>query len=224
MKILLADDDTAVADVVAGSLRQAGHLVDVVGRGDDVIWMVGESEPDLLILDVQMPGGNGFDVCRQLRDAGAAMPILMLTGRGSIEDRVVGLDAGADDYLAKPFAVDELLARVRAVTRRSTGAPRSVLEVGDLVLDLTDRTLTKNGDAVVLTAKEFAVLEPLMRNAGSAVSRDRLLSLAWDFAFEPESNVVDAYIRLLRKKIDDPGEPSRIEAVRGVGYRFRSSS
>lgn len=220
MKTLVAEDDPAVAEIVAAALRASGHVVDLVTTGDDALWLAREVPFDLLVLDLQLPGLNGLEVCRQLRAEGSAVPILILTGLGAVSDRVAGLDAGADDYLPKPFAVDELRARVRALTRRPQAPLRDVLEVGDVRLDLVGRTVTKRGEEIDLTAKEVSVLEVLLRNAGGVVTRDQLLAAAWDFAFDPASNVVDVYIALLRRKLDDPYETHTIRTVRGVGYRL----
>lgn len=220
MRALVADDDADIGAEVGGALRRAGHVVDVVGTGEDALWLAEEVDFDLMVIDIQMPRTDGLTVCRTLRERGSAVPILLLTGRGAVSDRIAGLDAGADDYLPKPFELDELLARVRAITRRPQTAPRAVLEAGDLSIDLAGRTVTKAGERLVLTAKEVSVLEVLLRHAGEVVPRDRILSAAWDFAYEAGSNVVDAYIRLLRRKLDAADDESRIETFRGVGYRL----
>lgn len=223
MKTVVAEDDRAVARVVERTLRAAGHVVDLVLTGDDALWLAREIALDLLILDIGLPGTDGLSVCRTLRAEGSSVPILMLTGRGAVNDRVTGLDAGADDYLPKPFAVEELLARVRALTRRPTSAVHATLESGDLVFDLTKRRVTKAGEEICLTAKELLVLEVLLRNAGAVVTRDQILESAWDFGFEPSSNVVDAQVRLLRRKIDEPYGANTIRTIRGVGYRLERS-
>ena len=223
VRTVVAEDDRAIANVVERTLRSAGHVVDVVTSGEEAVWLARELSLDLLILDIGLPGTDGLAVCRKLRAEGSSVPILMLTGRASVPDRVTGLDAGADDYLSKPFAMDELLARVRALTRRPSAAPELLLEVGEVVLDLTQRSVTKRGVEIALSAKELLVLETLMQNAGAIVTRAQILERAWDFAFEPNSNVVDAQIRLLRRKIDEPFGTNTITTVRGLGYRLARS-
>jgi two-component system OmpR family response regulator len=176
---------------------------------------------DAIVLDVMLPGVDGFDVCRRLRGDGVWTPVLMLTARDAIEDRITGLDTGADDYLTKPFSFDELLARLRALTRRAPAERPAVLEVGDLRLDPAAHKAWRGVQELDLSAKEFALLEVFMRRAGIALTRTQLLDGAWDIAFESRSNVVDVYVRYLRQKIDRPFGTDSIETVRGVGYRLR---
>jgi len=178
---------------------------------------------DAILLDVMLPGADGFEVCRSLREAGVWSPILMLTARDAVEDRVSGLDAGADDYLVKPFSFEELLARVRALVRRAPAERPVVIEVGDLRLDPAARRAWRGGTELDLSAKEFALLELFMRRPGRVLSRSELLDGAWDMAFERRSNIVDVYMRYLRAKIDKPFGCESIETVRGVGYRLRAA-
>jgi two-component system, OmpR family, response regulator len=224
MRVLVVEDDPAVTRLLRRGLERAGYAVDAVGSGTEALWMAGEFEYGAVVLDVNIPQPDGFAVCEQLRAQGVWVPVLLLTGRDGIEDRVRGLDAGADDYLAKPFAFEELLARLRALTRRGDVERPTVLEVGDLRLDPATRSVSRAGRPVELTAKEFALLESMMRRPGQVLSRTDLLEEAWDFAFEPESNVVDVYVGYLRRKIDRPFDRRSIETVRGVGYRLRADA
>lgn len=224
VRSVVAEDDRAIGEAVRRTLGAEGHVVDVVESGDEALWLAREVPLDLLILDIGIPGIDGLTVCRTLREERSAVPILMLTGRASVADRVTGLDAGADDYLPKPFAMDELLARARALTRRPPVPPQEELEVGDLVLDLTARRVTKRGTPIDLSSKEILVLEVLMQHAGSIVTRGQILAAAWDFAYEANSNVVDAQVHLLRRKVDVPFGTRTITTVRGVGYRLTADS
>ena len=192
------------------------------GRGEDAIWMAQAVEYDAIVLDVMLPGISGFETCRKLRNNGVWAPVLMLTARDSVEDRVAGLDTGADDYLVKPFAFAELLARLRALARRGELERPAVLEVGDLRLDPATREVTRDGNEIRLSAKEFALLETFMRRPGEVLSRLHLLEHAWDFAYDNRSNVVDVYVRHLRLKIDEPFGRCSLETVRGAGYRLRA--
>jgi len=196
--------------------------VDVAADGREGLWLGTENPYDAIVLDVMLPEIDGFAVCRGLRGAGRWSPVLMLTARDAVADRVAGLDAGADDYLTKPFSLAELLARIRALIRRGAVERPSVLRVGDLTLDPASKAVARDGAAVELTAKEFALLEYLMRHAGEVLSRTRLIEHVWDFAYEGDSNVVDVYVRYLRNKVDRPFGRDSIETVRGVGYRLRS--
>jgi two-component system OmpR family response regulator len=194
---------------------------DVAERGEDALWMAGATEYDALILDVLLPGIDGFEVCRQLRADGVWTPILMLTARDSVQDRVAGLDGGADDYLTKPFSYAELLARLRALMRRGPAERPPDLRVGDLRLDPARHRAWRGETEIQLSAKEFSILETFMRRPGDVLSRFQLLEHAWDYEYENRSNVVDSYIRLLRQKIDKPFGLKSIETVRGAGYRLR---
>jgi two-component system OmpR family response regulator len=220
MRILVVEDDTRIADVVRRALTEAGYAVDVVHSARPAITAFEIESYDLVILDLLLPGlpGGGMEVCRIMRTTDTAVPILMLTALDSPRKKVEGLDAGADDYLVKPFHLVELLARVRALLRRAPHADSSILQVGDLSLDPATRAAHRADRAIPLTAKEFAVLEYLMRNAGTVVSASELIDHAWDNNYEGFSNVVQTYIRYLRKKLSLPGESDVIETVRGFGY------
>ncbi|MGQ0743831.1 MAG: response regulator transcription factor [Acidimicrobiales bacterium] len=220
MRVLVADDDAEVRLLLQRSLGRAGHAVDVVGKGDDALWMAGEVAYDAIVLDVNMPTSDGFTVCRQLRENQIWAPVLFLTGRDDVADRVTGLDAGADDYLVKPFSLAELEARLRSITRRRHQARPTTVDVGDLSIDPGARRVTRGGVEIVLTSKEFLLLEYLARHAGEALSRSAVHEQLWDFAFEPRSNVVDALVRRLRAKVDEPFGRSTIQTVRGTGYRL----
>ena len=210
-----------MARLIRRGLLKEGLAVDIAASGEDSIWMVGAVDYDAIVLDVMLPGIDGFETCRQIRANGGRAPVLMLTARDSVDDRVAGLDAGADDYLVKPFAFAELLARLRALGRRGPVERPSVLEVGDLRLDPATRRVWRGSVPVHLSAKEFALLETFMRRPDEVLTRLHLLEHAWDFAYENRSNVVDVYIGLLRSKIDAPFGRRSLETVRGAGYRLR---
>lgn len=212
-----------MAGLLRRGLRERGSVTDVASRGEDAVWMAASTRFDVIVLDVMLPGIDGFETCRRLRNSGVWTPVLMLTARDAVEDRIAGLDGGADDYLTKPFSFGELTARLRALARRAGGERPVVLEVGDLRLDPATREVTRRGVLIGLSAKEFALLEALMRNPGAVLSRLRLLESAWDYDYEHRSNVVDVYIRHLRAKIDRPFGIDSIETIRGVGYRLRSA-
>ena len=220
MRILVVEDDTRIADVVRRALTEAGYAVDVVHSARPAITAFEIESYDLVILDLLLPGlpGGGMEACRIMRTTNNAVPILMLTALDSPRKKVEGLDAGADDYLVKPFHLAELLARVRALLRRAPRADAPILQVGDLSLDPATRTANRADRVIPLTAKEFAVLEYLMRNAGTIVSSSELIDHAWDNNYEGFSNVVQTYIRYLRKKLALPGESDVIKTVRGFGY------
>jgi two-component system OmpR family response regulator len=222
MRVLVVEDEPKMAALLLRGLAEEGHSADVVTTGEDALWMGDAHEYDAVVLDVMLPGIDGFETCRMLRERGSWAPVLMLTARNSIEDRVAGLDVGADDYLAKPFSFDELLARLRALHRRGGTVRPSVIEVGPLSLDPATRELRRDGTLIPLSAKEFALLEALMRHAGEVLSRFQLLERAWDREYDNRSNVVDVYISYLRDKIDRPFGTHAIETVRGVGYRLRA--
>jgi len=221
VRLMVVEDDTRMAALLRRGLQEDGHAVDVVGDGPQAVWMGTTNEYSAIILDVMLPGFDGCEVCRRLRAAGQWAPVVMLTARNEIGDRVEGLDAGADDYLAKPFSFAELSARVRALIRRGQGQRPVVLSVGDLRLDPV-RHLAWRGDAeLALSAKEFSLLEMFLRNPGSVLTRTRIIDHVWDFAYDGTSNVVDQYVAYLRKKLDRPFHRSDLETVRGVGYRLR---
>ena len=219
--MLVVEDEKKLGELLGRGLREEGYAADVADRGEAALWMAQAVDYDAIVLDVMLPGVDGFDVCRRLRKDGVWTPVLMLTARDAIEDRVSGLDMGADDYLTKPFSFDELLARLRALTRRAPAERPAVLEVGALRLDPAAHRAWRGDRELDLSAKEFALLEVFMRRAGVALTRTQLLDGAWDLAFESRSNVVDVYVRYLRQKIDRPFGTDSIETVRGVGYRLR---
>jgi two-component system, OmpR family, response regulator len=221
MRILVVEDEEKMAGLIRRGLREEGMAVDVAERGEDALWMAGSTEFDAIILDLMLPGIDGLETCRRLRDDGVWAPVLILTARDAVSDRVAGLDHGADDYLVKPFSFAELLARLRALVRRGAGERPAVLEVADLRLDPATHRVTRGGTEISLSAKEFALLEVFMRHPGEAISRFQLLEHAWDYDYENRSNVVDVYVRYLRQKVDRPFGADSIETVRGVGYRLR---
>ena len=222
MRILIVEDEAKIAGLLRRGLAEEGHAADVATRGEDALWMSQATSYDAVVLDVMLPGIDGFETCRRLRAEGIWAPVLMLTARGTVEDRVSGLDAGADDYLAKPFSFAELLARVRALRRRGAPERPTVVEVGALRLDPATRVVRRGETEIALSAKEFTLLEILMRRAGEVLSRFQLLEYAWDGDYDNRSNVVDVYVSYLRDKIDRPFGVRSIETVRGVGYRLRA--
>jgi two-component system OmpR family response regulator len=213
-----------MAGLLQRGLTERGDVVEVAPSGEDAIAFASSSEFDIVLLDAMLPGIDGFDACRQLRMKGVWTPILMLTARGAVEDRIEGLDAGADDYLIKPFSLEELLARMRALTRRGPRERPAVLTVGDLRYDPASRRVWRGDTEVELSSKEVSLLEVFMRRPGQALTRDQLLENAWDFAFEARSNVVDVYVRYLREKLDRPFGLNTLQTVRGVGYRLVSAT
>jgi two-component system OmpR family response regulator len=221
MRVLVVEDELKMAGLLVRGLSEEGHAADVARTGDDAVWMADAVDYDAILLDVMLPGQDGFEVCRRLRERGVWSPVLMLTARGAVEDRVAGLDAGADDYLPKPFSFSELLARLRALARRGLGERPTVLEVGDLKLDPATRRVWRGKAEIALSAKEFSLLEAFMRRPGEVLSRLHLLEHAWDYGYEHRSNVIDVYVRYLREKIDRPFGHSSLETVRGAGYRLQ---
>ena len=224
MRALVVEDESKMAALLRRGLQEEGYAVDVALTGEDGTWLGNENEYDVILLDAMLPDIDGFEVCRRLRAAGRWFPVLMLTARDGVQDRVAGLDAGADDYLTKPFSFDELFARIRALLRRGPSERPTVLAAGDLVLDPATRRVTRGEKEVDLTPKEFAMLELFLRHAGEALTRTRILEHVWDFAYEGDSNVVDVYVRYLREKVDRPFGRRSIETVRGVGYRLREET
>jgi len=221
MRVLVVDDDARMAGAIRRGLQYEGLVVDVAGGGEEALRVAGTTEYDVVVLDVLMPGLDGFETCRRLRDRGRWMPVLMLTARDSVEDRVRGLDGGADDYLTKPFSLAELLARLRALARRGPVARPTVLEVGELRLDPATRQVWRGDVEVMLSAREFSLLETFMRRPGQVLSHLQLLDAAWDLGYEQRSNVVEVYVRYLREKIDRPFGVKSLETARGFGYRLR---
>jgi two-component system, OmpR family, response regulator len=216
MRVLVVEDEPKMAALLRRGLVEEGHAADVTPQGEEAVWLVEAHQYDAIVLDVMLPGMSGFETCRQMRKAGVWTPVLMLTARDAVEDRVGGLDAGADDYLTKPFSLAELLARLRALVRRGDVERPTELVVGELRLDPASRRVWRDGDEVQLSPKEFALLEAFMRRPGQVLSRLQLLEHAWDFAYENRSNVVDVYVRYLRQKLGR----DLFETVRGAGYRL----
>ena len=223
MRILLVEDEPDAARMLAKGLREHAYAVDVAADGDAAVYQSSITDYDAVVLDVMLPGTSGLQVCRELRRRGSAVPVLMLTARDGVEDRIAGLDGGADDYLPKPFDFGELLARLRAVIRRGARPPLpAIIEVGDLRLDTAARQVYRNTRPVSLTAREYALLEYLAHHAGSVVSRADIAEHVWDEHYDPLSNVIDVYIQRLRRKVDRPGEESLIRTRRGEGYQLRA--
>jgi two-component system OmpR family response regulator len=221
MRVLVVEDDAKMAALLCRGLREEGAVVDSAASGEDAIWMAAATPYDVLVLDVMLPGADGFEVCRRLRSESVWTPILMLTARDAVDDRIAGLDGGADDYFTKPFVFGELLARLRALTRRGASERPAVAEVGDLRLDPAARRVWRAGKEIRLSQREFSLLEAFMRRPGAALSRLDLLEHGWDHAYDARSNVVDVYVRYLREKIDRPFAVTSIETVYGYGYRLR---
>jgi two-component system copper resistance phosphate regulon response regulator CusR len=223
MRLLVVEDDPRLSEVIVRGLREDGYAVDAVNDGPSALYQLAIAPYDGVVLDVMIPPPNGFEVCRQMRAAHLATPVLMLTARDAVGDRIHGLDAGADDYLVKPFAFAELLARIRALLRRTPLVAAPTLQVGDLIIDTASHRVVSGEDEVVLTSKEYALLEYLARNAGRVISRSEIAEHVWDERFDPFSNVIDVYINRLRRKIDRV-EPHRIVTRRNEGYMLRTDS
>ena len=220
MRILLVEDDPRIANFVAKGLREQAYAVDLAVNGEDALYQASINTYDLAILDVMIPAPDGFEVCQQLRQSGLRFPVLMLTARDAIDDRVHGLDTGADDYLTKPFEFRELLARLRALLRRSGQLRPNRIVVDDLVLDTAAQTAVRGGKQIPLTAKEYALLEYLARNAGRVVGREEISEHVWDESFDPFTNTIEVYVNRLRRKIDEPARQPLIHTRRGAGYRL----
>ena len=224
MRVLIVEDELRMAGLIRRGLVAEGLAADVAPSGEEALISAGAHDYDAIVLDVMLPGIDGFETCRRLRASGVWAPVLMLTARDSVDDRVAGLDTGADDYLVKPFAFAELLARLRALVRRGKPERPTVIEVDDLRLDPASREVHRGAAEIHLSAKEFALLEAFMRRPGRVLSRFDLLENAWDFAYENRSNIIDVYVRRLRTKIDEPFGRSTLETVRGVGYRLKQEA
>lgn len=221
MRLLVVEDDPRMAALLKRALEEDGYAVDVTADGNEALWLGTENDYDVVVLDGMLPGLDGFEVVRRWRGDQRWHPVLMLTARTGIQARIAGLDAGADDYLAKPFSFGELTARLRALTRRGSSERPVTLHAGDLLLDPSARRVTRAGQRIELTAKEFALLELLMRKKGEVLTRTYILEHVWDFAYDPSSNVVDQYISALRRKLDKPFDRDDVLTVRGAGYRLR---
>jgi two-component system OmpR family response regulator len=224
MRVLVVEDDVKLAGLIQRALQEQAALADAAHHGEDALWMADGTPYDVMVLDINLPGIDGFETCQRLRASGVHTPILILTARAAVDDRVTGLDIGADDYLVKPFDVSEMLARIRALARRGPVARGSVLSVGDLSLDTATRIVSRDSTQIALSTKEFQLLEVFMRRPGQVLSRYDLLESAWDMAYENKSNVIDVYVRYLRNKIDRPFGMRTIETVRGAGYRLGASA
>ena len=224
MRILVLEDEVKMAKLLKRGLEEEGYAVDTAATGTDAVWLGTENPYDAIVLDVMLPDFDGFEVCRKLREGGQWAPVIMLTARDAVPDRVTGLDSGADDYLTKPFSFAELLARIRALMRREPGERPPVLAVGDLRFDPAARKVERNGHLIDLTAKEYSLLEFFMRHQDEVLTRTRILEHVWDFAYEGDSNVVDVYVRYLREKIDRPFGRHSLETLRGAGYRLRDET
>jgi two-component system OmpR family response regulator len=222
MRVLVIEDEVKMAALIRRGLRGDGMAADVAIKGEDAMWMAGATDYDAIVLDLMLPGMDGFEVCRRLRGDGVWTPILMLTARDAVEDRVTGLDGGADDYMTKPFSFAELSARLRALVRRGPVERPAVLEAGDLHLDPASRRVWRDSAEISLSTKEYALLETFMRRPGVVLDRFQLLEHAWDNEYENRSNIVDVYVRYLRQKVDRPFGVESIETVRGAGYRLRA--
>jgi two-component system OmpR family response regulator len=222
VRVLVVEDEVKLASLIRKALREQGMLADVAVKGEDALWMAGATPYDVVVLDINLPGMDGFETCDRLRADGIRAPILMLTARDAIHDRITGLDTGADDYMVKPFDFHELFARLRALARRGPVERGPVLTVGDLSLDIATHTVRRGDVEIPLSTKELQLLEVFMRRPGQILSRYNLLEGAWDMDYENRSNVVDVYVRYLRDKIDRPFGAESIETVRGAGYRLRA--
>jgi len=220
MRVLFVEDDARIAESAVAYLRKTGFAVDMAGSGEDALRLAAMNDYDVAVLDIRLPGIDGLEVCRRLRAAGSPVRIVMATARDTVEDRIAGLDLGADDYIVKPYVLAELEARVRAVLRRPAVFVPTTLRVDELSLDTGTRVAERNGRQISLTSKEFAVLEYLMRHAGEVVTREKISAHAWDDNYDPASNVIDVYIARLRKKIDEANETSLLHTIRGAGYRL----
>ena len=221
VRVLVVEDDLKMAAAIRRGLRYEGMVVDVAGDGEEAVRVAGATDYDAILLDVMLPGPDGFETCRRLRAQGVWTPILMLTARDAVEDRVRGLDTGADDYLTKPFSLAELLARIRALARRGPVERPAVLQVGDLRLDPATHEVWRGEHQIELSAREFALFETFMRRPGQVLTQLQLLEAAWDLGYEQRSNVVEVYVRYLREKVDRPFGVKSLETVRGAGYRLR---
>jgi DNA-binding response OmpR family regulator len=221
MRVLVVEDEPKTAEFICKALKEEGFAVDLAADGDNALVMLTVTAFDMAVMDVMIPGRNGLDVVRELRKRGNRMPVLLLSARGEVNEKVEGLDVGADDYLAKPFALKELVARVRALSRRGSETNAPKLTVGGLTLDTVTRVAQRGSRKIELTNREFRLLEYLMRSPGRICGRMMIIEQVWDYHFDPGSNIVDVYVRKLREKIDAEGEPKLLHTVRGVGYLIK---
>jgi DNA-binding response OmpR family regulator len=222
MRVLVAEDEKKIAAFIRKALKEEGFTVDVTGNGDEAYLLATTQSYDAIVLDIMLPGRDGLSILRHLRERHNTVPVLILTARGELDERLEGLSVGADDYITKPFFVEELIARIHAVVRRASGDKLNVLQAGDLVVNLVTREVKVGATAVELTAREFNLLTYLMRSPGRVFPRTQIIEHVWGFDFDPGTNLVDVYIQRLRKKIDPEGGRGLLETVRGVGYRFKS--
>ena len=223
MRILVIEDERKVAGLIAAGLTEQGWAVEVCGNGDEGLQLAVSENFDALVLDIMLPGRDGLSLLRKLRSQHNPVPVILLSARGDVNERVEGLELGADDYLPKPFSVIELVARLRAIVRRRTGESLTVLTHADLILNLHQRTVSRAGQSIELTAREFALLETFLSSPGRVLSRAFLCQRVWGYQFDPETNVIDVAVQRLRRKIDDHFSPKLIQTVRGVGYSLASS-
>ena len=221
MRILVVEDEKKLAGFIKRALVEDSHAVDVAGDGDEGSYMAGSQSYDLVILDILLPKKDGLSILRELRDGKKTTPVLILSARGQVKDRVKGLDLGADDYLAKPFSLDELRARVRALLRRGSEAGTSTLKIADLTMDLLRREVRRGGEEIRLTPREYALLEYLMRHPNRVLTRTSIAEHVWDYSFDWQSNVVDVFVNYLRRKLEGEGRPKLIHTIRGVGYMIK---
>ncbi|HEU5013123.1 MAG TPA: response regulator transcription factor [Roseiflexaceae bacterium] len=224
MRVLIVEDEASIADFLRRGLTESGYAVDVAEDGDEALAWVTAAPYDVIVLDRMLPRRDGLSVCREIRGRGLRMPILMLTARDTVDDRVAGLDAGADDYLVKPFAFAEVLARLRALLRREPLTHAPILQVGDLAIDTATQTVQRGSTPITLTSKEYSLLEYMARHANRVLTREMIAEHVWDYSFDNITNVIDVHIRALRRKIDEPFEQKLIHTVRGSGYRLGSAA
>jgi two-component system OmpR family response regulator len=221
MKVLIIEDEKKIASFIRKGLEAAGFVLDVSHNGDEGFTLATTRPYDAIVLDIMLPGKDGLSILRQLRERKMAVPVILLTARNGLNERLEGLNLGADDYLAKPFFIEELIARLHAVTRRASGATQSLLQVEDLTVNLLTRAVTRGGRVIELTAREFALLESLMRSPGRVLTRAQICEQVWEYTFDPGTNLVEVYVQRLRKKVDEGAAVKLIETIRGVGYRIR---
>ncbi len=224
MKILVIEDEKKIASFIRKGMEAAGFVVDVSHHGDEGFTLATTRPYQAVVLDIMLPGKDGLSILRNLRDRKMAVPVILLTARSELNERLEGLNLGADDYLTKPFHIEELIARIHAVTRRAAGTSQSILAVADMKMNLLTRNVTRGGEAIELTAREFSLLEHLMRSPGRVLTRVEICERVWDYNFDPGTNLVDVYVQRLRKKVDGDAAQKLIETIRGVGYRIRADA